>query len=175
MRRRGERNHVRQHTQKRRPGTILDEGPSIHLSSLWPPLTQESTVQVSAVLGQPASTSSPPPPKKKACMRLARKASSHGGKDRRSFNGFVTLNKGCDTKKMTASAKSLNKESSTAGRCEGISTRALAVTQWEHFQRRFFFFFIVVLISSAFGDKRRGGEKRKRKIHVCKGIYKIRP
>lgn len=60
---RGERNHVRQHTQKRRPGTILDEGPSIHLSSLWPPLTQESTAQVSAVLGQPAPTSSFSPKK----------------------------------------------------------------------------------------------------------------
>lgn len=38
-----ERNHVRQHTQRRRPGTILDEGLSIHLSSLWPLLTPEES------------------------------------------------------------------------------------------------------------------------------------
>lgn len=37
------RNHVRQHTLERRPGTILDEGLSICLSSLWPRLTQEES------------------------------------------------------------------------------------------------------------------------------------
>lgn len=37
------RNHVRQDAQERRPETILDEGLSIHLSSLWPLLTQEES------------------------------------------------------------------------------------------------------------------------------------
>lgn len=72
---------------------------------------------------------------------------------------------------MTASAASVNKESLTAGRCEGISTRALAVTRWEHFQRRFFFF-IVVLNCSAFGDKRRGGEKEKEKSMSARASIK---
>lgn len=70
---------------------------------------------------------------------------------------------------MTASAASVNKESSTAGRCEGISTRALAVTRWEHFQRRFFFF-IVVLNSSAFGDKRRGGGEKEKSMSARASI-----
>lgn len=53
-----ERNHVRQHTQRRRPGTILDEGLSIHLSSLWPLLTPEESCRSAPVLGHASSTSS---------------------------------------------------------------------------------------------------------------------